>query len=229
MLYQRTVAGMALLALVAGLSCHGRAQPGGPQRPPSAAPMVLPPPALKGTLYLEEAIAKRRTVRDFADTTLTWAEIGQLVWSAQGVTDPGGRFRAAPSAGALYPLELYVVTPQGLWRYVPQGHELARVADGDLRPSIQAAALNQVSVGKAPLTLVFAGVYERTAAKYGERAERYVLLEAGHAAQNVLLQACAMGLGAVPIGAFDDGRLRAALSLPANERPLYIVSIGHPR
>ncbi len=190
---------------------------------------ALPSPRLTGPLSLEEALAARRSIRSFSDEALTRAEIGQLLWAAQGVTDGDGH-RTAPSAGARYPLELDVVTADGLARYVPDGHGLVRRGSTDLRAALRRAALDQPAVGEAPLIIVISGVAERTAARYGaERARRYVALEAGHAAQNILLEAVSLGLGAVPVGAFDDAEVRRVLALADGEAPLYLIPVGHPR
>ncbi|OGO56901.1 MAG: hypothetical protein A2Z32_08510 [Chloroflexi bacterium RBG_16_69_14] len=189
----------------------------------------LPSPLLAGRISLEEALQARRSIRSFTAAALTRAEIGQLLWAAQGVTDADGH-RTAPSAGALYPLELDVVTADGLARYVPDGHRLARRGPADLRPALQQAALDQAAIGGAPLVIVISGVVERTAARYGaERAERYVALEAGHAAQNILLESVSLGLGAVPVGAFDDAAVRRVQALADGEAPLYLIAVGHPR
>jgi SagB-type dehydrogenase family enzyme len=186
----------------------------------------LPPPRTEGPTSLEEALALRRSVRAFSSEPLSEGEIGQLLWAAQGITAEGGR-RTAPSAGALYPLELYALTSDGLWHYGPEDHALTRLADQDLRDELRAAALDQDAVGAAPLVVVITGVVERTAAKYGpERAPRYVLLEAGHAAHGLLLQAVALDLGAVPIGAFVDPEVARILGLPAGEAPLYLLPVG---
>ncbi len=188
----------------------------------------LPSPRLTGPVALEEALEQRRSVREFLSDPLSDAELGQLLWAAQGVTDPTGR-RTAPSAGALYPLEIYAVTPRGVLQYDPASHSVTVWLAGDHRRDLMNAALRQEAIGEAPVTLVIAAVYERTAVKYGERGARYVQLEAGHAAQNVLLEAVALGLGAVPIGAFSDERVEALLELPADERVLYLIPVGHPR
>lgn len=190
---------------------------------------ALPSPLLDGPVSLEEALAARRSVRSFGDAPLTPAEIGQLLWAAQGVTSSEGG-RTAPSAGARYPLEVYAVTAAGIDRYLPTEHALERVASGDHRPGLEAAALGQAAVGEAPLVLVITAVPARTAERYGEgRAVRYVDLEAGHAAQNVLLQATALGLGAVPVGAFDDDAVARLLGLRAGESPRYLLPVGRPR
>lgn len=187
----------------------------------------LPAPAGRSAISLEEAIAERRSVRDFLPTSLEMSELSQLLWSAQGVTSPGGK-RAAPSAGALYPLEIYVITPSGLFRYVPDDHSLLQLGRSDVREPLAAAALGQEAVRDGAAVFVITGVFARTAVKYGDRADRYVVLEAGHAAQNLLLQATAMGLGAVPIGAFDDADVQAVLGLPRDHEPLYVIPVGHP-
>ena len=165
---------------------------------------------------------------------LTLAEISQLLWSAQGITDPEGR-RTAPSAGALYPLEVFLVAggqdelPAGVYRYRPQGHDLIPVVQGDQRAKLAAAALEQDWLNDAPATIGIAAVYERTARKYKQRAERYVLMEVGHAAQNVHLQAVALDLGTVVVGAFDDAEVKRVLTLAVNEEPLCLMPVGKPR
>lgn len=194
--------------------------------PPSVYP--LPEPKTSGTVSLEDALQSRRSRRDFTSQELDPSEISQLLWAAQGITDPRG-FRTAPSAGALYPLELYIVTVDGVFHYLPQKHALEVIRGGDHRTALHDAALGQDPILEAPLVLVIAAVYERTQAKYGsERSPRYVHLEAGHAAQNVLLQATALDLGAVPIGAFYDADVQAVLGLPEDHEPLYLIPIGHP-
>jgi SagB-type dehydrogenase family enzyme len=187
----------------------------------------LPPAATQDRMSVAEAIAHRRSCRRFAQTPLTSAEVSQLCWAAQGITDREGR-RTAPSAGALYPLVVFVADALGVYRYDPQHHVLETVVAGDVRPLLQSAAHDQKSVGGAPLVLAIAIDVGRTAAKYGRRAERYCLLEAGHAAQNVLLQATAIGLGGVPIGAFDDAAVGATLGLPGKLQPVYLLPLGHP-
>jgi SagB-type dehydrogenase family enzyme len=189
---------------------------------------ALPSPRVDGQVSLEAALQGRRSVRSFGDTLLTIEQIGQLLWAAQGVTDDEGH-RTAPSAGATYPLELDVVTADGLARYLPDGHRLAWRGAVDLRATLAEAALGQAAVLEAPLVLVISGVQERTAARYGKRAERYVAMEAGHAAQNVLLEAVSLDLGAVLVGAFDDVAVRRLLGLADGEAPLYLVPVGHPR
>ncbi len=195
---------------------------------PALQAIVLPRPSLKGTLTLEETLLERRSVREFTGEQLGLEEIGQLLWAAQGITDPAG-YRTAPSAGALYPLEVYVITQESVYRYDPRQHRLSVHLQCDLRPGLYAAALRQEPVLNAPAVFLITAVYERTEKKYGkERSPRYVHLEAGHAAQNLLLQAVALGLGAVPIGAFYDDQVKTAVSLPAGQQPLYLIPVGHP-
>jgi len=189
----------------------------------------LPQPEMKGSMSLEESLAKRRSVRSFQDTPLTNSQIGQLLWAAQGITHSSG-LRTAPSAGALYPLEIYIATQDGLFHYDPQGHRLVKVLENDPRHALYQAALQQECVLEAPMVIAITAVFSRTARKYGEaRTPLYVHLEAGHAAQNILLQAVALGLGSVPIGAFNDDQLKVALSLPSDQTPLYLIPVGHPK
>lgn len=188
---------------------------------------ALPDPILAGSVSLEEALATRRSLRDFADSPLTASEMSQLLWAAQGITEAGGG-RTAPSAGGLYPLEVYVATAEGVFHYRPAEHGLRMVADRDVREALAEVALGQEPVREAPVVFVVTAVFDRTAAKYGDRAVRYVHLEAGHAAQGVLLQAVALGLGGVPIGAFDDAGVQEVLGLPVEHEPLYLIPVGRP-
>jgi len=191
--------------------------------------IVLPPPSTRGRVSLEEAIATRRSVRRYKRRGLEDEQLSQLLWALQGITDDDG-LRAAPSAGALYPLELYLVTGDGLFRYEPRGHRLGKLADRDPRRDLAAAALGQEEVQDAPATFVLTAVYERIERKYGHaRGERYTMMEVGHAAQNLLLQATALGLASVPIAAFEDERVRAALELPPDHDPLYLIPVGYRR
>ena len=187
----------------------------------------LPAPDAAGAGSVEEALAKRRSVRRFTDKALTEEEIGQLLWSMQGITRDWGA-RTAPSAGALYPLEVYVATAQGLYHYVPQGHQAVLAPRLGLGQALWEAGLKQDWIRDAPAVFVIAAVYERTAVKYGDRAERYVHMEVGHVAENLLLQAVALGLGGVPIGAFHDDKVKEVLELPPDQEPLYLIPVGHP-
>jgi SagB-type dehydrogenase family enzyme len=188
----------------------------------------LPPPARAGPLSLEEALARRRSIREYTEQGLTEEQIGQLLWAAQGETHPQG-LRTAPSAGALYPLETYVATPEGLYHYSVAEHALELLVRGDLRTSLWEVSLRQDAVRRAPAVFVMGAVYARTERRYGrERTPCYVHMEVGHAAQNLLLQAVALDLGGVVIGAFDDAGVQRALSLPAEQQPLYVIPVGHP-
>ncbi len=225
---------LSLVLLPILLACAAPARRGdegksGEEQGTAAERVILPPPARAGHMSLEEALARRRSVREFSGKPLSDRELSQLLWAAQGITHPDG-FRTVPSAGALYPLEIYVATATGCFHYDPQPHRLHRSTDRDLRPALYRAAQAQEPVREAPAVFVVAAVYERTAKKYGEaRSPRYVHLEAGHAAQNLLLEAVALDLGGVPIGAFHDAEIQKVLSLPAEQRPLYLIPIGHAR
>ncbi|MFA7001822.1 MAG: SagB/ThcOx family dehydrogenase [Candidatus Omnitrophota bacterium] len=190
----------------------------------------LPRPAASGKISLEETIARRRSQRTFAQRQLTLEQIGQLLWAAQGITDRQGdyRLRSTPSAGALYPMEIYALTADGAYRYLPENHALEVLAPRDLRADLSYAGLGQEPIRRAALDIVICAVYERTTVKYRERGRRYVEMEAGHVAQNVLLQSVALGLGSVSIGAFDDDRVRRLLNLPEDQAPLYIIPVGYP-
>jgi SagB-type dehydrogenase family enzyme len=187
----------------------------------------LSAPLTKGPLSLEEALSRRSSVRAYADRPLSLDDIAQLFWAAQGVTRPWGG-RTAPSAGALYPLEIYAATAQGVYHYLPAAHRAEVTLQEDIRQALWEAGLRQEALRQASAIFVVTAVYDRTAGKYGARAERYVKLEAGHAAQNLLLQAVALDLGAVPIGAFHDEEVAAALRRTAEEEPLYLIPVGHP-
>lgn len=195
----------------------------------------LPAPKLKGAASLEEALSKRRSVRAFSKEPVTIQEISQLLWAAQGVTEKNQGLRTAPSAGALYPLEIYAVLgrvvglPKGVYKYFPQEHGLVKIVDTDPRKELSRAALDQESVRDAPVVLVLSAVIERTAVKYGTRATRYVHMEGGHAAQNVYLQAAALKLGTVVVGAFYDKEVRKVIGMDSGESALYIMPIGRPK
>lgn len=191
----------------------------------------LPPPDLTGSITLEKALAERRSVRTYADEPLDMNDLSQLLWGTQGVTDPRG-FRTAPSAGAQYPLEVTVAVGRveglspGSYRYIPATHQIRKIHDGDQRERLSAAAFSQQMPAEAPVTFVISGIYERTRTRYGERAERYTWMEAGHASQNCYLIATARGLGTVAIGAFDEREVQEIIGLPDDEIPLYLMPVG---
>ncbi len=189
----------------------------------------LPQPKTKGEISLEESIARRRSVRSFIRKDLSLEQIGQILWAAQGITDAKTGHRASPSAGGLYPMEIYAVTKDGMYHYVCQGHLLEVLTHKDLRPGLSGAALRQGSVKEAALDVVICAVYDRVTLRYGERGKMYVDIEAGHIAQNIHLQAVALGLDSVPIGAFDEGSVKSVLDLPDGQVPLYIIPVGYAK
>ena len=200
----------------------------------SVTSIELPAPIKKSDSSIEELLERRRSVRDYSDEPLSLTEISQLVWSAQGKTHPDG-LRTAPSAGALYPLEVYLVAgkvedlPAGIYKYKPGKHELVRVVDGDMRKALSKAALGQSCIEEAPAVIVITAVYERTMKKYGERGIQYAHIEVGCASENVYLQAGSLGLGTVFIGAFYDDKIRKVLNADKKERPLCIMPVGRLR
>jgi len=212
-------------------SCKERDQDIGME---SGSEIELPNPRYRSDVSLEEVLLKRRSVRDYTDEPLTLQEVSQLLWAAQGITDPRG-FRTSPSAGATYPLETYLVAGNvdglapGLYRYVPGRHVIVKLMDGDLRSQLSKAALGQECVKRGAIDIVFTAIYERTTWRYGRRGIRYVHIEIGHAAQNVYLQAAALNLGTVAVGAFHDNKVRKILNLPKGEEPLYIMPVGRRR
>jgi SagB-type dehydrogenase family enzyme len=199
----------------------------------AAGRIELPPPASDRQMTVEAAIRSRRSIREFGPGSITLEEISQILWAAQGITDRAG-YRAAPSAGALYPLEVSLIAgnieslPAGIYRYDPRAHVLDAVAAGDRRAAIAEAALSQRWIADAAAILVIAAVEERTTAKYGRRGVRYIHIETGHVAQNVYLQAAALGLGTTIVGAFDDAEVTEVAGLRHEEFPLCLLPIGRP-
>lgn len=189
----------------------------------------LPKPITVGRVSLEETILKRRSQRNFTKKDLSLEALGQLLWAAQGITGQksGFSFRAAPSAGALYPMEIYVVSKSGLFHYLPEGHKLEVLGEKDLRSALCEASRGQDAIIQAAVDIVICAVYSRVTAKYGQRGIRYAHIEAGHVAQNIHLQAVALGLACVPIGAFSDEQVKDVLSSPADNEPLYIIPVGY--
>jgi SagB-type dehydrogenase family enzyme len=218
------------------MGCRGERFRAEPEKPPLAvtagsgrtSTVALPPPVASGTMSVEMALSLRRSQREFAPTALPIGELGQLAWAAQGVSDRGQGFRTAPSAGALYPLELYFVTGSGVLHYRVASHAFERRSDRDVREQLSRAMLDQAAIRLAPCDVVIASVTARTRKKYGERAARFVAIEAGHVAENLLLQATARGLVGVPVGSMDEEAVGRVLDLPAAEEPLYVVAVGYP-
>ena len=200
----------------------------------------LPEPVLDGSVSVEKALATRRSVRQYQNEPLTLNEISQLVWSAYGVTQPipdvpelRGGLKTAPSAGALYPLDIYVVAGNvtnlspGIYKYQPETHELLQLSEGDKRKELCDAALNQTWIKEAPVSIVYSAIYERNTSKYGKRGrERYICMDLGHSAENVYLQCASLGLGTCAIGAFLDDNVKLVIQMTRSEEPLYIMPVG---
>ena len=229
---QRCTAGSLIATAVAAVApSHGQGEPRRGAAAPE--PITLAAPRTDGPMPLDAALQQRRSLRSFAATPLTRAELSQLLWAAQGRSSADGR-RTVPSAGATYPLELIVLAaaaeavPAGWYRYAAGEHRLLPQRAGDSRAELAAAAVNQVWLRDAPVVIVVAAKAARTAARYGARADRYVAIEAGAAAQNLQLQAVALGLGSTLVGAFDDAAVRRVAELASDEQPLLIVPIGRP-
>jgi SagB-type dehydrogenase family enzyme len=216
------VAGLSVLALPVFSQAQKRPRAGGSKV------VQLPEPNLSGSISLEQAISMRRSVRQFADKPLNFVQMGQLAWAGQGITDKQRGLRAAPSAGALYPIELYFVTPDGLFVYRPDEHSLEQLSQSDLRKQLSAATLGQEPVADAACDIIIAGSARKVATKYGNKATRFMLLEAGHVAENIQLQAVTLGLASVPVGAFDVKNVAKACQLPGDLEPLLIVCAGYP-
>ncbi len=187
----------------------------------------LPDASAQGQVSVEETMARRRSRRNYRDQPLSDRQLAQLLWAGQGVTDSRRGFRTAPSAGATYPLQLYVATAQGVFLYHPGEHELSQLGDRDRRPEIAAASLGQRWMAEAGAIVIMVARPERTTRRYGERGRRYIDMEAGHVAQNLHLQAVALGLGSVPVGAFDPSAISLLLGGEQAGAPVYIVCIGH--
>lgn len=197
-------------------------------------PIYLPPPRPRGKISLEEALARRRSIRDFTPRPLSLSHLSQMLWATQGISEPLRQFRTAPSAGATYPLDVFVVCGQngveniseGVYQYNPEEHALSRHLAGDLRRELARAALNEAFIYRAPLNIVLCVEYQRTTWRYGSRGERYVHIEVGHVGQNIYLQAVALGLSTVAVGAFRDEEVSRVLYLDKDCQPLYIMPVG---
>jgi SagB-type dehydrogenase family enzyme len=202
----------------------------------------LPDPRLKGDVSLEETILRRRAVRRYRGEPLLLSQLSQILWSAQGITGTG-KLRTAPSAGATYPLEIFVVVgdqciviseakqdPEelqaGIYRYDPKSHSLSLHTSGDLRPDLARAALDEEFIMKAPVDIVICAIYHRTSYRYGKRGERYVHMEVGHVGENIHLQAVALGLSTVEVGAFNDEEVTKVLGVEEQIKPLYMMPVG---
>ncbi len=195
----------------------------------------LPEPSRTGTVSLEETMARRRSQRAFAPDPLSLRTIGQLAWSAQGVTDAATGYRTAPSAGGTLPIEVDLLVHglpdigDGVYRYLPSEHALRRRVAGDLREAVTQATLNQGFVREAPVVMVLSAVAARTVPSFGALTDRLIDMEVGHVAQNVSLQAVALDVGTVVVAGIREAELAAALQLAEGERPIYVMPLGRPR
>jgi SagB-type dehydrogenase family enzyme len=196
--------------------------------------IFLPEPRLDSAVSVEQAIKSRRSVREFSDKPLSLAEASQLLLSAQGQTGSGG-LRSAPSAGALYPLVVYLVAGNvtglkaGTYQYSPDGHKLRLIKDGDSRVELANAAYRQHWIKDSAAILIFSAIAKKTTWKYGQRGIRYIHIEVGHSAQNVFLQAQSLGIDAAVVGALDDERIKEILKLSIAEEVLYLMPVGRSR
>jgi len=211
------------IIILAGFAivCLGQYRSRVSPRKPVRKIVQLTDPKLTGPLSFEQALAKRRSVRQFTSQPLKFIQIGQLAWAGQGITEPQKGLRTAPSAGAIYPIELYFATPEGLFVYRPDQHSLEETLNQDVRGRLGAVA-------NAPCDIIVAGSERKLAAKFRKEARKYMLLEAGHIAQNIQLQAVCLGLGSVTIGGFDIRSVRKVCKLPKTLEPLYIICVGYP-
>lgn len=201
----------------------------------------LPAPNLRGKISLEETLQNRRSRRDFKDIALTASQVSQMLWAAYGITKPlktpdfvRGGLKTAPSAGARYPLDIYLVVGKvkgleaGVYKYIPAGHKLIKLMNGDIRNKLHEACWYQEMIAKAPITIAYTAIFERCTIKYGNRGrERYVCMDVGHSGENVYLQAEALGLGTCAVGAFEDDEVSKVLKLQEKEEILYLMPVGH--
>jgi SagB-type dehydrogenase family enzyme len=197
--------------------------------------MKLPPPKIQEKVSLETAIKNRRTIRSFALRSLSLTHCSQLLWAAQGITQDNGFKRGAPSAGALYPIDIYTIVGEdcvsglesGVYHYDSDGHYISLISTQDLRNKLARAALSQMWIANAPLIFLITAEYSRITQKYGRRGIRYAIIEAGHVAQNILLQSEALGLGAGLVGAFNDDEIKQSMDLNPDHEPLLILPVGY--
>ena len=225
---------LILLLLIPGsftLACRQE------EKAQQAAEIKLPPPSLTGKMPVEEAIKARRTIRSFQPQPLTLAQVSQLLWAAQGITGDRDNLRAVASAGALDPIEMYMVVGDkgvegleaGIYHYLPKPHSVEVVIKGDSRDKVVEGALGQKWIATAPIVMIVTADYARTTVKYKERGIRYVHIEVGHVGQNLFLQAEAIGLGAGIVGAYSDEQIAKVLGLPSELTPLLIMPVGYKK
>lgn len=224
--------GLLILGVVGGVMFTRFRKYGAEREKSTIEKITLPEPVFSSPTSIEEALGKRKSVRAYHDEPISISEVSQLIWAAQGNTRPGG-YRTAPSAGALYPLEVYLLAgdviglDRGFYKYEPQSHVLQKMNEVDYRNELSQAALNQEAIRDAPAVIVITGLYERTTGKYGSRGRNYVHMEVGSASQNVYLQAVSLDLGTVFIGAFYDDDVKKVLGLREDEEPFCIMPVGH--
>lgn len=217
---------LAILAIVLtcfATLCLGRSRSRTPQMI-----IQLTDPNLTGDMSLEEALAKRRSVRQFSSEPIKRSQISQLAWAGQGITEPQRGLRTAPSAGATYPIELLFATPEGLFVYRPVDHSLMQIGNQDIRSDLAVAASGQESIAGAGCDIIVAGSIRKLTTQYKEKARTYMHMEAGHIAQNIQLQAVCLGLGSVTVGGFDTKEVRKVSKLTRTLEPLYIICVGYP-
>ncbi len=206
---------------------------GGCKGEDKSAIIQLPQPKLTGSVSVEAAIAKRRSIRSYSDRTLTLTELSQVLWACQGITDLVRGFRAAPSAGATYPFDIYIVIGKvesvepGVYKYIVKSHAIVLHKSGDLRSKVMKDCLGQRFIGEASATIVLATDFQPTKKYYGERSYRYVAMEAGHIGENLHLQCAAIGLGTVMVGAYRDRELQQTLGI--DKLPFYVMPFGEPK
>ena len=224
-----------LLPLITAVTLAGGVCAQNTQKEPDI--ISLPKPKLESNVSVEEALQKRRSTRSFKNEPLSLSEASQILWAAYGVTKKmsglRGGLKTAPSAGATYPLEIYLVAgnvedlSKGIYRYIPKNHTLKKVSTGDKRSELCAAAHGQSMVRNAPALLVYTALYERTTERYGARGkDRYICMDVGHSAQNVYLQAYTLGIGTCAVGSFDDNAVKSVMTISKYEIPLYIMPLG---
>jgi SagB-type dehydrogenase family enzyme len=197
--------------------------------------MKLPDPQVEGNISLEQTISARRTIRSFSNKSVSLSFLSQMLWAAHGITGPDNFKRSAPSAGALYPMDLYAAVGQnavkeldaGVYHYHPKGHAISKITEGDQRLSLAEASLHQMWMAAAPINFIITAEYPRITGKYGRRGLRYAQIEAGHIGQNLFLQAVALGGAAGIVGAYHDHKVINVLRIPESHEPLLIMPVGY--
>ena len=204
---------------------------------PGVKTIRLPPPGTAVRLSFPDLLSLRRSVREYSQRPLRPEEISFLLWASTGIqrVEGGHEFRTVPSAGALYPIETYLIANRvkeienGVYHYAVQGHLLEEVAAGDVRGALTQAALFQEFCSEAAAVFVWTAVFRRSKWKYRQRAYRYVYLDAGHIAQNLALAAVGLGLGSCQVAAFFDDEMNALLGVDGEqESVIYMSAVGDP-